>query len=154
MIDFNKLDDLLDVYRDAVRTDENSHGVLNAKAVRDAHAAILTYVRDNMPAAANAPFDEAAARAGKPIEGLNASKEWVPAHFVGVTQQGRIVVEFHDLCLVQLRPDEVRIAAPKMRTLYLNIATHHVGVYRNEADAKKHAAYGTIHIAYPVQVPE
>ncbi|AAT37745.1 gp44 [Burkholderia phage BcepB1A] len=153
MLDMNKLDDLLMAYSRAVRADERSPTVNNKRCVGVAYGAVMTYVRDNMPAAANAPFDEAAARAGKPIECVWNGK-WQATEFVGMRSNGDAVVDFGSHGISVMRVELIRMVAPKMRTLYLNIASQHVGVYRTEADAKKHAASGTTHIAYPVEVPE
>lgn len=153
MLDFNKLDDLLMAYNRAVRADERSPTVNNKHPAGNAYGAIMTYVRDNMPATANAPFDEAAARAGKPIE-VELGGKWQATEFVGMRSNGDAVVDFGSHGISTMRVEFIRMAAPKMRTLYLNIASQHVGVYRTEADAKKHAASGTTHIAYPVEVPE
>lgn len=153
MLDFNKLAELLHTLEHAVQQREPAPTFDHVQRVKGVHAAIMTYVRDNMSAAANAPFDEAAARAGKPIECVWNGK-WQATEFVGMRSNGDAVVDFGSYGISPLRVELIRMAAPKMRTLYLNIATHHVGVYRTEADAKKHAASGTIHIAYPVEVPE
>ena len=157
MIDFNKLAELLDKLvkaADAKFAPPWERDMEDRRlAQKTAWGVVMQYVRDNMPGAANAPFDEAAARAGKPIE-VELGGKWQATEFVGMRSNGDAVVDFGSHGISTMRVEFIRMAAPKMRTLYLNIASQHVGVYRTEADAKKHAASGTTHIAYPVEVPE
>lgn len=159
MIDFNKLAELLTELQVAATNHAvAAFGSIDAqdkkRIANRAWGAVMQYVHDNMPAAANAPFDEAAARAGKPIEML-IDGVWHPAHFVGTSRQQEYIVESEEYRLVCAPAALLRMAAPKMRTLYLNVYASNIGASGfNKAAIEKCAGPGCAYIAYPVEVPE
>jgi len=157
MLDMNKLHDLLIKLEEAAAAHAAASGPFDTdnkkQAKMQAWGAVIQYVAD--ATRSHVPFDEAAARAGKPIEAL-IDEDWHPVRFVGVTNSGRPVIEGENEHVVSVRPTHVRMAASKMRTYYINASSHGIhGFYLSEDAAKNDGAKrGYPTIAYPIQIPE
>lgn len=159
MLDMNKLNAMLTRLTDVITEPYVKVGWEDSRyqsKVRQAQADILSYVAQHRTPAPHAPFNEAAARAGKPIE-ARINGVWQSAHFVGMDSCGtHAVVESGACVLIFMTLDCMRMAVPKMRTLYVNASSEGVqGFYLSEEAAKKDAEKRGYPIAaYPVQLPD
>ena len=153
---------LLDAYTMAVRDHQayvglSPFGPSDQKIAKDKDARCVE-IRAKLVAMFNAPsgepFDLERARKGDAIE-HRGDEVW----FVGVMSNGRVVVEVINNGLTTFSPDELRMAPPKMRTVYLNVYTFNdcgeIGYIYSDADfATRASDIRAKRVAFPVQIPE
>lgn len=149
-----KLYKLLDEYQAAVKAAANggmpsSRAAIACQAIRDLFAEV------SRSTTALEPFNEAEARAGRPIcifrKGAPVLEE---VRFIGMQSEGRVVVEASDKRVEMGGQDEVFMKPREMRTVYLNIYKNGpIYTYAREDLARADARCGATHVACPVQIP-